>query len=952
MAENQEVQTFRALYNFEAQEDDELDLQAGDLIDVYVVHEGEWGTGVSRRNLKEGAFPWSYVQPYKQAGVGHKFEPITVTVPTVDWHTHAFIWGAGMAGEAVQCTVCGFTCHKRSKFFVENNSASECIPNRNIVRPSSRPIDDWTVEDVHLFMVATKLNDYALLFLDKGVTGGKLKSLNHKKLQSLGVDDTPHRKMVMACIEEILGQTTNTASMTFQQRCQLSKTEEFDPVQIMDLVPIEDPHDSVVVVKGHRFKLKSYANMTWCDSSLKPLFGLQTQGLQCTVCGYNVSRQYLYQVPSCQPEMAITHSPLPAGAKCGHMFGVPLEGQMHTGKEVPIVIEKCIQALESGKGLKTSHLYVQMGNVSRVRVLQAELLMDPNKTLEGQDAHVVATLLKRYFAELPEPLVPFAWYDRFIAAALLPTEAEQVAELDRLVPQLPPQRQKIMEVLLAHLGRVLGNYKSTKVDAEALGKAWGHLFLMPAPREMGKAAVEHAAQCNAVKLLIGKCKCGGLPTTASGAAPPLHPRRKASVRRPASSLVTQSNYENVVLPRQPTVTKSPRPPPPRTPRPRVNTVSQKEQVMDDAWYAGNMDRAAAEATLAPLADGSFLVRASRTRRGFTLTVKFLEVRHIVIVESKGKFGFSEPTTFPSVADLIRHFQSVSLAYYNAELETTLAYPYKTAPRAGENDVQFDDELADDDIYVSNVYALRERLARQHRDFRHERQAPPVEAYEQPPEPVDKEGLAHLDKQMKELERSLKAQQMISRMLREHLQLNETKRASAGTEQNAVALETHHASMKSLLDESERKEKDILADLEQTAKANQAASNYEEVKLKKREEAAPARPPPAAAPQQSGLAMYYLGQISRTDAKRYLAGQPVGTFLVRKSGRGHPYTMDVVYDGEVKHIPVLYDGVLYGLAKPLSFDSVEALVKFYRKVPLSDSINTILTGAIKERTTIP
>ena len=47
-------------------------------------------------------------------------------------------------------------------------------------------------------------------------------------------------------------------------------------------VKIEDPHDGIVVVKNHRFKTKSYANMTWCDSSLKPLFGLQRQGLQCT----------------------------------------------------------------------------------------------------------------------------------------------------------------------------------------------------------------------------------------------------------------------------------------------------------------------------------------------------------------------------------------------------------------------------------------------------------------------------------------------------------------------------------------------------------------------------------------------------------------------------------------------------------------------------------------------
>ena len=61
-------------------------------------------------------------------------------------------------------------------------------------------------------------------------------------------------------------------------------------------------------------------------------------------------------------------------------------------------------------------------------------------------------------------------------------------------------------------------------------------------------------------------------------------------------------------------------------------------------------------------------------------------------------------------------------------------------------------------------------------------------------------------QMKELERSLKAQQMISTMLREHMQLNEKKRQGAGTDDNAVTLEAHYTSMKSLLDESEGKER--------------------------------------------------------------------------------------------------------------------------------------------------
>ena len=52
-------------------------------------------------------------------------------------------------------------------------------------------------------------------------------------------------------------------------------------------------------VRRHTFRLKSYANMTWCDYSRKLLFGLQRQGMQCTTCGYNVSLAYLDEVDSC-----------------------------------------------------------------------------------------------------------------------------------------------------------------------------------------------------------------------------------------------------------------------------------------------------------------------------------------------------------------------------------------------------------------------------------------------------------------------------------------------------------------------------------------------------------------------------------------------------------------------------------------------------------------------------
>lgn len=46
---------------------------------------------------------------------------------------------------------------------------------------------------------------YEPQFVAAQVTGSKLKALNHKKLQSMGIEDTSHRSMITACIEALNG---------------------------------------------------------------------------------------------------------------------------------------------------------------------------------------------------------------------------------------------------------------------------------------------------------------------------------------------------------------------------------------------------------------------------------------------------------------------------------------------------------------------------------------------------------------------------------------------------------------------------------------------------------------------------------------------------------------------------------------------------------------------------
>lgn len=75
---------------------------------------------------------------------------------------------------------------------------------------------------------------------------------------------------------------------------------------------------------------------------------------------------------------------------------------------------------------------------------------------------------------------------------------------------------------------------------------------------------------------------------------------------------------------------------------------------------------------------------------------------------------------------------------------------RTAPKdLGQQDY---DEGPDEDIYISNVQALRQDLARQHGDYRHN---------------ITAQRVAHFDKEMKDLQRKIKAQQEVKALLREH-----------------------------------------------------------------------------------------------------------------------------------------------------------------------------------------
>ena len=111
-----------------------------------------------------------------------------------------------------------------------------------------------------------------------------------------------------------------------------------------------------------------------------------------------------------------------------------------------------------------------------------------------------------------------------------------------------------------------------------------------------------------------------------------------------------------------------------------------------------MSRDAAWAAVMGHPDGTFLLRTSTRHDSYSLSVKHLgKCIHLkVLVDEAGKCGFTKPCKYATIAAFVEEFQAVPLSTHNAEIETKLAYPYKTAAPApvGANTTQLVPTAAD------------------------------------------------------------------------------------------------------------------------------------------------------------------------------------------------------------------------------------------------------------------
>jgi hypothetical protein len=97
------------------------------------------------------------------------------------------------------------------------------------------------------------------------------------------------------------------------------------------------------------------------------------------------------------------------------IFGGDLEARAEFERNrIPNVVQKCIQEVEM-RGMDFEGIYRKSGGATQMRQIQDQFERGEDVQFDPQlDICSVTSVLKQYFRNLPNPLITYESYDRFV----------------------------------------------------------------------------------------------------------------------------------------------------------------------------------------------------------------------------------------------------------------------------------------------------------------------------------------------------------------------------------------------------------------------------------------------------------------------------------------------------------------------------------------------------------
>uniref|UniRef100_A0A671LRA9 Rho GTPase-activating protein 22-like n=1 Tax=Sinocyclocheilus anshuiensis TaxID=1608454 RepID=A0A671LRA9_9TELE len=168
------------------------------------------------------------------------------------------------------------------------------------------------------------------------------------------------------------------------------------------------------------------------------------------------------------------------------IFGQRLEDTVQYERKfgprlAPLLVEQCVDFIRE-QGLDEEGLFRMPGQANLVKELQEAFDCGDKPQFDSNtDVHTVASLLKLYLRELPEPVVPFCKYEDFLACAqlLAKDEEEGIQELGKLVTTLPAANYNLLKYICKFLDEVQSHSNENKMGVQNLATVFGPNILRP-----------------------------------------------------------------------------------------------------------------------------------------------------------------------------------------------------------------------------------------------------------------------------------------------------------------------------------------------------------------------------------------------------------------------------------------------------------------------------------------
>ncbi|XP_064478280.1 rho GTPase-activating protein 44-like isoform X2 [Ornithodoros turicata] len=149
------------------------------------------------------------------------------------------------------------------------------------------------------------------------------------------------------------------------------------------------------------------------------------------------------------------------------VFGYPLEEHLRvTDRKIALVIEKCACCLLT-YGMDEEGLFRITGSASKIKKLKSAFNAGVVDMTESErDPHTVASTLKLYLRELPEPLMTFSLYEEWMKATSVADPNARLQALWQVVKSLPEPNHDNLRYVVKFLAKLATNSERNKMTSQ------------------------------------------------------------------------------------------------------------------------------------------------------------------------------------------------------------------------------------------------------------------------------------------------------------------------------------------------------------------------------------------------------------------------------------------------------------------------------------------------------